>query len=309
MQEFLSDTKGRLDAFLAKAANISRMRAGQLVREGCVKVNGRVTKKPAHIVEIDDVVHSSGDGEPVSETHITPVDLHLAVLYEDAACMVIAKPAGIAVHPAPGIKKGEATVLHGVAFLFKHRKIPFVASHVLVHRLDRETTGCLLVAKTAESHRLLQRQFAERTIAKAYLALVCGVPKQPAAVIDSPIGRSTISRTKMSVHHASATRQAKTTYRVLGSSGGVSLLQCDLHTGRTHQLRVHLTAIGHPILGDTTYNNRESEKKTAALAVEGLCLHAWKLSFTSPDGDKKVSVEVPPPDALRRALQSASISW
>lgn len=284
MHEFTSEIKGRLDAFLAKEADVSRVRAGQLIKDGCVKVNGRVTTKPAHIVEPEDAIVASIEGLKASEDHVTPVDLKLPILYEDDDCLVINKPAGVAVHPAIGIPKDEPTILHGAAFLFKERKIPFVASHVLVHRLDRETTGCLLIAKNPDAHRKLQKQFSDRTVEKSYLALVSGVPKNAAAVIDAPIGRSTIHRTKMSVHNTAKTREARTTYRVLGSSNGVSLLQCDLHTGRTHQLRVHLTTIGHPILGDETYNNKESEKKSRELSINDLCLHSWKLKFESPAG-------------------------
>lgn len=300
-------TKGRLDAFLAAAAGVTRVQAGRLIREGCVKVNGRVASKPAHIVEPGGVVEASLEGQPASETHVDPVDLRLAVLYEDDACLAVQKPAGIAVHPAPGIKKGEPTVLHGLAFLFSERKIPFVASHVLVHRLDRETTGCLLVAKTPASHFELQKQFQERSVLKSYLALVSGAPRQATAMIDAPIGRSTIHRTKMSVHHAGASREAKTTYRTLGAAEGVALLLCDLHTGRTHQLRVHLTTIGHPILGDPTYNNRESERKTRELGVAGLCLHAWKLTFRSPVTQGSVSVVAPLPPVLCNACAAAGI--
>lgn len=307
MTEFLSDSRGRLDAFLAKQADISRVRAGQLVKEGCVKVNGRVTTKPAHIVEPDDVVMASIEGLKASEDHVEPIDLKLEILYEDDECLVINKPAGVAVHPAIGIPKNEATILHGAAFLLKERKIPFVASHVLVHRLDRETTGCLLIAKNPDAHRKLQSQFANRTVAKSYLALVSGIPKNAAAMIDAPIGRSTIHRTKMSVHNTAKTREAKTSYRVLGSSNGVSLLQCDLHTGRTHQLRVHLTTIGHPILGDETYNNKESQKKSRELQIDDLCLHSWNLSFNSPTG-KRVEVNAKMPVSYLEILTTLGMS-
>lgn len=307
MHSFEAVTIGRLDVFLAQEMGISRVRAGQLVRDGCVTVNGRVTMKPAHVLQGGETVESAEDGEPVSETHIEPVDLHLEVLYEDAECLAINKPAGFAVHPAPGIKHGESTVLHGVAFLFAERKIPFVASHVLVHRLDRETTGCMLIAKSPEAHKALQEQFQDRSIKKSYLAVVAGVPVNASAVIDAPIGRSTIHRTKMSVHHAGGARDAKTTYRILDQNGSVSLLECDLHTGRTHQLRVHLTTIGHPILGDVTYNSRESQKRAAELHAQNLCLHAWKLSFRTKNGDI-LKLQSPLPETLTSVLQHAKLT-
>ncbi len=309
MQQFLADSKGRLDVFLAQVTGVSRMRAGQLVRNKTVKVNGRVASKPAQIIDVDDVVEASADGAPATETHLDAVDLRLPILYEDDACIVINKPAGVAVHPAIGIGKDEPTILHGAAFLFHQRKIPFIASHILVHRLDRETTGCLLLAKTPEAHLFLQKQFADRTIAKSYLALVSGIPRQLAAMIDAPIGRSTIHRTKMSVQNTAHTREAKTTYHVLASASGTSLLQCDLHTGRTHQLRVHLTSIGHPILGDVTYTNRESEKKSKELGIENLCLHAWKLRFHSPAVAEDVAIDAPLPATLNTSLAAAGMEF
>ncbi len=309
METWKADSKGRLDVFLAAQAGISRMQSGKLVREGSVKVNGRLVKKSAHMVLEGDDVEASLEGLKVTETHLLSDDLSLAVLYEDDACMVLNKPAGISVHPAIGIPRSTSTVLHGIAHLFGERKIPFAASHVLVHRLDKDTTGCLLVAKTGEAHRMLQEQFAQRSVKKSYLAIVAGIPHPAHATIDASIGRSAADRTKMSVLGSTKSREARTSYRTLATSDDAALLLCDLHTGRTHQIRVHLQAIHHPILGDTAYTNAASERLTEQCGIEHLGLHAYRLSFTSPADSQEHTVHAPPPSSFLSSLKHAGIAW
>jgi 23S rRNA pseudouridine1911/1915/1917 synthase len=257
-----ADSTGRLDAFLAKnGAFPSRAKALDAVHQGLVLVNGRIARKGATVLKPGDRVELTESAEPVTETQIAARDIPLEVLYEDASCMVVNKPAGISVHPAPGVPKDAPTILHGAKLLFGRRRIPFHACSVLVHRLDRETTGCLLLAKTPAAHVVLQRQFKDRAVGKQYLAVVAGVPSPAAAVIDAPIGRHSGDRTKMAVFHSvSNRREAKTTYRTLAvaKEKDASLLQCDLHTGRTHQVRVHLQTIGHPLLGDDDYETASS---------------------------------------------------
>jgi len=165
--------------------------------------------------------------------------------------------------------------------------------------LDKETTGCLLIAKTEKAHTFLQKQFADRTVKKTYLALVAGVPSPPSAIIDAPIGRNLVNRTLMSIFKTRSSREAKTTYRTLEVRVNCTLLECDLHTGRTHQIRVHLRSIGHPILGDSSYGTHESKKITKGLGINGLCLHAQKLSFNTLS-HKRVDVEAP---------LSVSVNW
>jgi 23S rRNA pseudouridine1911/1915/1917 synthase len=308
MTAWIADARMRLDVFLAKTMpTLSRMKAGALVRSGAVRVNGRIIRKPAHAVKPGDRIEADRDAHPVSDTHITPEDLSLPVLYEDDACLVIDKPVGISVHPAPGMAQGTTTLLHGIAHLFASRGLPFGASSVLAHRLDRETTGCLLIAKTPEAHASLQKQFKSRTVEKTYLAIVAGVPTLPTATIDAPVGRNLIHRTRMSTLQTSVSREAQTTYHVLGSSRDASLLACDLHTGRTHQIRVHLRAIDHPILGDITYGSKRSEEITGKYQIHGLCLHAWKLAFTSPADGRRHTATAPLPTAFRRSLQALSL--
>jgi 23S rRNA pseudouridine1911/1915/1917 synthase len=307
--EWTADTSERLDIFLANRNGApSRMAAKGVIAGGAVMVNGRIVRKAAHVLKPGDVVQASPAGEPLSETRIGAVDLELPVLHEDDACFVLNKPAGVTVHPGAGLPASDATILHGIAHLFAARGLPFASAAVLVHRLDKETTGCLLVAKNPHAHKMLQKQFEQRTVHKTYLALVAGIPHPAAAIIDSPIGRSGINRTKMSVLGATRTRDARTTYRTLGVGRDCALVECDLHTGRTHQIRVHLATIGHPVIGDPSYSSSTADKIAAHLGIESLCLHAWKLSFESPDGGKNVAVVAPPPAGFDAALKAAGIS-
>lgn len=303
----------RLDAFLAEnCSDCSRGQLQKCIKAGDVQVNGTVQKKPSHQLQPDDVVAMADSALANQQSnddniHIEAADLLLEVLYEDEACMVVNKPAGYAVHPGDGMSVDEKTILHGIAYLLEERAAPFVPGSTLVHRLDKDTTGCILVAKTVQAHAELQHQFKDRTVEKVYLALVAGVPKPATAMIDSPIGRNLTDRTRMSVLKTSVSRDAQTTYRTLASHSGASLLECDLHTGRTHQVRVHLHSIGHPILGDTTYTSSESNTLTKDFAVRSLCLHAYKLDFTSPASGERITVQSKLPDTFISALEAAGM--
>jgi 23S rRNA pseudouridine1911/1915/1917 synthase len=308
MNEWIATDTGRLDIFLtAQGAAISRIKARDMVKAGSVLVNGRIARKAALVLKPGDQVQASDSGEQVTETRLDKADLKLEVLYEDKACIVISKPAGVTVHPGAGLPKEEATILHGIAHLFHERKIPFSSSATLVHRLDKETTGCLLIAKTPEAHKELQKQFESRTVKKIYLAIVAGVPDPLSAVIDASIGRSTSNRTKMSILGTARTREAKTTYRTIASSDDAALLSCELHTGRTHQIRVHLHAIGHPILGDRTYHTPTSDRLSEKYDVHAVALHAWKLAFNSPADFKDHSVAADPPASMLDILGRVQI--
>jgi 23S rRNA pseudouridine1911/1915/1917 synthase len=311
MPSWIVDLPDRLDAFLAAEGRmLSRAKAQKAIEEKKVKVNdARVTKPAQRLQEGDKVELLTDELSDEEASVIAPVDLHLSVLYEDAACMVINKPAGVSVHPGAGMAPDEVTLLSGIAFLFNDRSLPFSADSVLVHRLDKDTTGCLLVAKTPAAHLFLQNQFETRTVRKSYLALVAGVPKVAEATIDSPIGRSPSDRTQMTVFSSSKARDAQTTYRVLDAGKNVALLECDLHTGRTHQVRVHLSSIGHPILGDGTYVNQLSERMSQEFGITSLCLHAWKLAFTSPADKKEHAVNAILPAQFLRSLEATGIVW
>lgn len=301
------DTVARLDQFLFFQGDLkSRSEAKKLIEAGAVRVNGKTVKKPSTVLAIGQevaVVLPSPAEIPVLAKG--SVLLSIDVLYEDDECMVISKPRDVVVHPAGGHK--GVTLLDGLHPMFAERKLPFSPEAVLVHRLDRETTGCLIIAKNPKAHMILQKQFADRSIEKTYLALVYGVPEHPEAMIDAPIGRHAQQRTKMSVMRTVRGRNAQTTYRTLGSADGTTLLSCDLHTGRTHQLRVHLSSIGHPILGDDSYNTQPSVDLAEELRIDFLCLHAWKLAFDSP-AEKRVATECPVPDEFKKLLSRLGIA-
>lgn len=284
----------------------SRAVAQRLIEDGLVRVNGRkVTKASKDVSSSDELTWLLPKGAEVPQGAVSSIEL--PVLYEDDACMVISKPAGLTVHPGNGTKEDEETLLDALRPVFEKKGLPFSEAEVLVHRLDKDTTGCLLVAKNGKAHMALQKQFADRTVDKRYLTLVAGKPTPPAAVIDAPIGRHMNERTRMSVHQAVSARGAKTTYRTLGSDDGASLLECELHTGRTHQIRVHLKTIGHPVVGDATYGTGASHDLAEKLGIDFLCLHAWKLSFESPT-KKKVSVVCPLPEKFSKTLKKLEIS-
>ncbi|MEQ1849378.1 MAG: RluA family pseudouridine synthase [Candidatus Peribacteraceae bacterium] len=293
----------RLDAYLTGKSDVkSRTVAKRLIEDGQVTVNGVIVKKPSFSITSEETVRYTLPSPPaIPEDRNHEIDL--PILYEDEACMVIGKPSGLIMHPGSGTKPGDITLLSALKPLFAERRLPFSESTVLVHRLDKDTTGCLLVAKNPEAHQALQQQFMDRETTKTYLALVFGVPKKSEAVIDIPIGRDTGQRTRMSVHRTSSSRDAKTAYKTLFSVDGVSLLQCTILTGRTHQIRVHLSALHHPVLGDPTYGSLESSDMSKELGVESIMLHAWKLSFLSPDTNKEVKVTAPPPTESVKLFQ------
>ena len=308
MASFVAKSSMRLDLLLVKKEGIrSRAEAQRCIDAGLVRVRGRVVKKSSFAVKKGDTVECEDRLPALSNTAIRAADLNLPVLYEDAACLVINKPAGFAVHPGAGMKPGTVTLLSGIAHLFHERGIPFQQEAILAHRLDKDTTGCLLLAKNPVVHQALQRQFAERQVRKIYLALVAGIPKHPRAIIDAPIGRHPVRRTQMTVLGGKKSREAQSTYKVLAHSEECSLLQCDLATGRTHQVRVHLTAIGHPILGDRTYRNAASDRLRERHGIPSPCLHAWKLSFVSPADQKEHEVLAPVPMSFRKILGKVGV--
>lgn len=294
MHSWTVTSPDRLDLFLAKdGRTLSRSKAQDIIQKNLVTVNGAVAMKSSQRLQEGDVVTMQEPKADIDLSHIEPADLRLNVLYEDDSCLVIDKPAGISVHPGAGMAPDEKTILNGIAFLFEKEGIPFAADSVLVHRLDKETTGCLLVAKNPEAHLFLQKQFELRTVKKYYLAIVAGVPDPPSAVIDAGIGRSSSDRTKMTIYGSGKSRTARTTYQTLQASDDAALLLCELHTGRTHQIRVHLLSLGHPILGDTTYTSPLSIRASEVHDIDTLCLHAWKLQVLPPKAKKEINVTSP----------------
>ena len=266
------DAKVRLDQFLAKRLpEHSRSRLQQLIRGGFVRLN-RGTSRPRQIVRAGDKIDLIEP--PPEKVDIQPEAIPLDVLFEDDDLIVINKPAGMTVHPGAGQR--EHTLVN--ALLSHCAGLSGVGGKErpgIVHRLDKETSGCLVVAKNDMAHRELSKQFAARKVEKIYLALVAGKLRKPAGVIDEKIGRHPVHRKRMQVSPHRG-RTARTEYRVIRSSDAASLIECRLHSGRTHQIRVHLHHLGHPVLGDKVYGPRFAKNFPRQM------LHAWKLGFRHP---------------------------
>ena len=280
----------RLDQFLAAhLPALTRSRIQTLIRSGHVLLNGRTEKCGAKIRAGDRVECSIP--EPVPDTN-QPEEIPLAVLFEDDDLIVVNKPAGMVVHPAAGNR--EHTLVN--ALLHHCRSLSGIGGAQrpgIVHRLDKETSGCLVAAKNDEAHQNLSRQFAGRQVLKIYLALASGVFKSKSGLIDAPVGRHPVHRKKMAVVRAERGRAAKTEYRVLNESGAFTVVECTLHTGRTHQIRVHLKHLGHPLMGDALYGGKTGP------AFPRQMLHAWKLGFFHPRTSQWMVFESPLPGDFR----------
>lgn len=299
----------RLDRFLAAALpELSRSRLKHLIEAGRVTVGGATIAEPSYRVKPRQTIELSVPpaaeaGRPEAESHA------LAIVYEDADLIVVDKPAGMAVHPAPGTPSGtlvNALIAHCGASL---SGIGGVRRPGIVHRLDKDTSGLIVAAKHDAAHAGLARQFATRSLSRTYLALVWGTPSPPRGEIAGAIGRSPKDRKKMAVLKSGG-RAALTRYRVLRQllGGRLALLECTLATGRTHQIRVHLTHIGHPLVGDQTYGRRRAPRDLppgAAAALDGFkrqALHAHRLSLVHPMSGERLSFEASLPKDYKELI-------
>jgi 23S rRNA pseudouridine1911/1915/1917 synthase len=288
-----NEAKLRLDQFLAKRLpEFSRSRLQQLVRDGFVRLNDS-TSRPRQIVRGGDKIELTEP--PLEKIETLPEPIPLEIIFEDEDLIVINKPVGLVVHPGAGHR--EHTLVNA---LLNHcptlSGIGGKERPGIVHRLDRETSGCLVVAKNDATHRNLSRQFAARTVEKIYLALVTGKLPKTAGVIEEKIGRHPVHRKRMSAT-ALRGRAAKTEYRVVRSSDRASLVECRPHSGRTHQIRVHLHHLRHPVLGDKVYAPRLAKDFPRQM------LHAWKLGFHHPRTEEWKSFEAPLPDDFAAAIK------
>ena len=278
LQEFtVADREAgqRLDAFLARRSGLSRARVQRLIEDGHVLVAGH-PQKSHHRVGPDEKVQLHVP--PPEPLELTPEAIPLDILFEDEDLLVLNKPAGMVVHPGAGRTTG--TLVH--ALLAHCETLPGIGGVErpgIVHRLDRDTSGVLVVAKTDVAHQSLSRQFKSRQVRKTYLALVHGDVRREAGRIEAAIGRREHDRKRMGVR-ADGGREARTTYRVLRRLPGMTLLELGLETGRTHQIRVHLAHIGHPVIGDQAYGGRRERRHEGAPGRQ--LLHAWRLGFHHP---------------------------
>lgn len=283
----------RLDYAVSRELGISRAYAQKLVRgEYVVSVEGRRIK-PSLKVEPGESYRI--DVPPVDRLDLEPEDVAFGVAYYDDDIIVVDKPAGLVVHPAPGNWRG--TLVHGLLFRFPELgNLNGVERPGIVHRLDATTSGLMVVARNGFAQEKLFSAFKHRRVAKVYLALCYGTPKRPTARIDMPIGRDPLNRQRMAVTEDG--RGAVTEYGVLWSLYGFSLVRCVLHTGRTHQIRVHMKAIGCPLVGDELY--APSEK--SPFEEKRVFLHSWRLSFSHPRSGEPISFRSSLPEELRGFL-------
>ncbi len=281
----------RLDLFVVRALpQFSRSRVQQLIRAGFVRLGGATTR-PHQPVRFGDEIEVAEP--PPEKIQTEPEAIPLTILYEDDDLIVINKASGMTVHPGAGHR--EHTLVN--ALLHHCSTLSGIGGKErpgIVHRLDKETSGCLVAAKNDVAHRELSKQFTARTVDKIYLALVAGQLRKQTGVIENKIGRHPVHRQRMSVTSPRG-RAAKTEYRVLRSSEEASLVECKLHSGRTHQIRVHLHHLGNPVLGDKIYGPRFAKDFPRQM------LHSWKLGFRQPRTGEWKDFEAPLPDDFKEA--------
>ena len=283
----------RLDAFLSADGALTRSQAARLIAEGRVRVNGKPAAKSARLSGGETV---TVDVPQLRETALPPQDIPLDVVYEDDDVIVVNKPTGLVVHPAPGHPDGTLVnaLLHHCGDSLSGiggEKRPGI-----VHRIDRDTSGLIIAAKNDAAHLALSAQLKDHSLSRTYECLVTGNMKQDSGTVDAPIGRSSADRKKMAV--VPTGRRAVTHWEVVARYPGVTHLRCRLETGRTHQIRVHMAYIGHPILGDTDYG-----AKKPVPGLTGQCLHAAGLRFVHPRTGEPVELHCPLPPEFTAMLQ------
>lgn len=283
----------RLDAFLSADGALTRSQAARLIAEGRVRVNGKPAAKSARLSGGETV---TVDVPHLRETALPPQDIPLDVVYEDDDVIVVNKPTGLVVHPAPGHPDGTLVnaLLHHCGDSLSGiggEKRPGI-----VHRIDRDTSGLIIAAKNDAAHLALSAQLKDHSLSRTYECLVTGNMKQDSGTVDAPIGRSSADRKKMAV--VPTGRRAVTHWEVVARYPGVTHLRCRLETGRTHQIRVHMAYIGHPILGDTVYG-----AKKPVPGLTGQCLHATGLRFVHPRTGEPVELHCPLPPEFTAMLQ------
>ncbi|HKV27461.1 MAG TPA: RluA family pseudouridine synthase [Candidatus Acidoferrales bacterium] len=297
------DAGRRLDRFLtAHLPDFSRTRIQSLLDHGHARVNGAPAKR-SHRVEAGDAV--AIEIPPPTPMHAQPEAIPLEILYSDEDLIVVNKPAGMVVHPGAGVKTGTMVnaLLHAFGSCGELSSIGGELRPGIVHRLDRETSGALLVARNDKVHRALSDQFRDRRIGKTYIALLHGRLKEDTGRIELPISRDLHRRVRMTARRREG-RAARTDWRVRMRLPGYTFLEADLHSGRTHQIRVHFSALGHPVVGDTLYGAPAQPKAGATLLppLGRNFLHAARLRFLHPTTGKAIDVRAPMPLVLSKYL-------
>ena len=287
-----AETKARLDVIAAEMGESSRSQAAKWIEQGLCRVNEIVRSKPGYGVVTGDNVELTVP-DPVELT-VEKEDIPLEILYEDEDVAVVNKPCGMVVHPAPGNETG--TLVNALLYAMDDLSgIGGVKRPGIVHRLDKDTSGLLMIAKNDQAHESLSEQLRERTMDKRYLAVVDGEMKEPSGRIEQPVARSKKDRKKMAIDPEG--RYALTEWTLKENLRGAALLEVHILTGRTHQIRVHMQSIHHPVAGDPIYGMKNGVK------APRLMLHAWRLSFTHPRTGERLSFCAEPPEAFVRTLE------
>ena len=284
----------RLDTYVSNENNeLTRTAAQRLIEQGKILVNGKKQKVAYKVVEGDTVTVEKSEARPIElKAQEIPID----IIYEDKDIIVVNKPKGMVVHPANGNPDG--TLVNAIMAICKD-SLSGIGGEIrpgIVHRLDKDTTGLLIVAKNDKAHVNMSEKIKNHEVKKTYIALVRGIVKENEATIDMPIGRNRSDRKKMAVDKNG--RNAITHIKVLKRYDKYTLLEINIETGRTHQIRVHLSHIGYPIIGDCTYSNGKNE-----FGVVGQCLHAKCLEFKHPVTGKEMKLEAPLPDYFENILK------
>ena len=285
----------RLDAFLARAVeNLSRSGAQKLLEEGCVLLGGKPGRKNDKLKVGDAVEVTIPEPKTVD---IAPKEMALDILYEDEDVLVLNKPKGLVVHPAAGHQ--DDTLVNGLLYAMGD-SLSGINGELrpgIVHRIDKDTSGLLAVAKNDLAHAVLASQLKDHSMARTYEAIVCGGFREDSGTVDAPIGRHPSDRKKMCVTQRNS-KNAVTHWEVVRRYRGYTHVRCNLETGRTHQIRVHMAHIGHPILGDTVYGHKKPE-----LGQDSQCLHAGILCFRHPRDGRPVIVHAPLPEYFQQVLE------
>ena len=293
LQTSEEDRGARLDAFLARAMeDLTRSAAAKAIEEGRVLVSGKVPSKSLKLTGNETIEFTPEEPAPIDAV---PQDIPLDVVYEDDDVIVVNKPSGLVVHPAPGHPDGtlvNALLFHCGASL---SGVGGALRPGIVHRIDRDTSGLIIAAKNDYAHQFLSAQLADHTLARTYECIVRGCPDDE-GMVDAPVGRHPTDRKKMAVNYKNG-KPAVTHYRVLERFAGYSYVECRLETGRTHQIRVHMAHIGHPIVGDPVYNPGGE-----SFGLTGQCLHAKTLCFRHPKTGEMLKFTSELPETFRKLL-------
>ena len=292
-----SEEQKRIDAYISENTEYSRTAVQRLIEEEKITVNGK-KEKASYKVQNGDIIEI--EEEPAREIKLKAQDIPLQILYEDKDIIVVNKPKGMVVHPANGNPDG--TLVNAIMSICKD-SLSGIGGEIrpgIVHRLDKNTSGAIIIAKNDKAHINLSEQLKNHEIKKTYIALVRGVVKENNATINMPIGRSKKDRKKMDVDKNG--KEAITHFKVLKRYKDCTLLEINIETGRTHQIRVHLSHIGYPIIGDEVYSNGKNKWN-----IEGQCLHAKSLDFKHPITGKNMHIEAPIPEYFENIIKELDI--